>query len=77
MRTGIPSHDVSEDNEAAVDCQNELSSVQLSLKRVIVKVFNYYNIPLKIIDTIRAAFKSKLWRLGRDLAKVGGKKCSQ
>jgi len=42
-----------------------------------VKVFNYYNIPLKIIDTIRAVFKSKLWRLGRGLAKVGGKKCSQ
>ena len=77
-RTGIPSDNLSEDNEAAVDLQkNGLSPVQLALERVIVKIFNHYNIPLQITDTICAAFKSKLWRLGRGLAKLGGNKRSQ
>ena len=77
-RTGIPSDNLSEDNEAAVDLQkNGLSPVQLALERVIVKIFNHYNIPLQITDTICAAFKSKLWRLGRGLVKLGGNKHSQ
>ena len=52
----------------------ELTSVQLSLERVITKTFYYYAIPLEISSSIRTTFKSKLWRMGKALTKLGGKK---
>ena len=53
---------------------SKFTSVQLAHERVITKVFNHYAIPLEISDTIRAAFKAKLWRMGKLFSKLGGTK---
>ena len=39
-----------------------------------MKVFNHYNLPGEPTDDLRSAFKSKLWRMGQALSKVGGTK---
>ena len=38
---------------------------------------NHYAIPLEISDTIRAALKAKLWRMGKLFSKLGGTKCQE
>ena len=72
---GSPLVDLSRDNEAAVSLS--LPENQLPIERVITKVFHHYEIPLYITDAIRAAFKSKLWRMGKCLATLGGPKRAQ
>jgi len=51
--------------------------VQLAHERVINKIFVHYAIPLEITDAIRAAFRAKLWRMGKLFSKLGGKKHQQ
>lgn len=51
-----------------------LTHVQTSIECVIVKVFSKYDIPL---DKIRAAFKAKLWQVGKCPSKLGGMKRQQ
>ena len=52
----------------------EFTAAQKALEHVIMVTFKHYEIPLEISDQIRAAFKSKLWRMGKLLSKLGGTK---
>ena len=66
---------MSKDPEAKVNIGDEnLTPVQMLTERVITKVFNHYSIPLDITDSIRATFRSKLWRMGKKLSTMGGTK---
>lgn len=49
----------------------------MKYERVIVKVFNHYDIPLGVTESIRATFKSKLWRMGKLFSRLGGTKRKQ
>ena len=71
---GSPIIDLSNDKEAQIDSKPLLTEAQVKLERVILTVFTTYNVPLEITDKIRAAFKSKLWRMGKCLSKLGGTK---
>jgi len=51
--------------------------VQLAHEGVINKVFVHYAILLEITDAIQAAFRAKLWRMGKLFSKLGGKKRQQ
>ena len=73
-RYGSPIIDLSKDKEAQIGSKPLLTEAQVKLERVILKVFTTYNVPLEITDKIRAAFKSKLWRMGKCLSKLGGTK---
>ena len=73
-RCGAPIIDSLKDKEAEFSSSTSYTEAQIKLERVIVKVFHTYNIPLEITDKIQAAFKSKLWRMGKCLAKLGGTK---
>ena len=73
---GRPTVDLSKDPEATVKLST-LSESQVLLERVITKVFNHNAIPLDISDAIRATFRSKLWRMGKSLSKLGGPRRSQ
>lgn len=53
---------------------SKFTLLQLAHERVITKVFNHYAIPLEISDTIQAAFKVKLWRMGKLFSKIEGTK---
>ena len=56
----------------------KLSQNQLVIERIIRKVFNHYEIPLDITDSIRATFKTKLWRMGKRLSTLGGpRRCQE
>ena len=73
---GRPMVDLSKDPESRVE-SSTLSESQLELECVITEVFNHNAIPLDISDAIRATFKSKLWRMGNSLSKLGGPRHSQ
>ena len=73
---GRPMVDLSKDSEAKVEITS-LPPTQLVLERVITKVFYHYAIPLDISDPIRATFRSKLWRMGSSLSKLGGPRRTQ
>ena len=45
-----------------------------SIDIIITKTFEQYKIPLTVSGNIRATFKSKLWRMGKLLSKLGGTK---
>ena len=66
--------DLSSDNEATVDSPLALtlSSSQLTLERLIVKVFNKYRCDVIITDRLRTLFDRKLRRMGRRLQSLGG-----
>lgn len=72
----MPTVDLSEDSGACVTSK-KLTPAQLLFERVITKLFNHYEIPLQITDSIRAAVRSKLWRMGKRLLKCGGDKRQQ
>ena len=79
-KTGIPMHDLSNDEQCSVIIPTTLNPLQLRYERVryervIMKVFAHYSIPLEITDhdTIRQTFKSKLRRMGMQLIKLGSK----
>ena len=69
-KTGIPMHDLSNDEQCSVIIPTTLNPLQLRYEQVIMKVFS---IPLEITDTIRQTFKSKLRRMGMQLIKLGSK----
>ena len=71
-KSGTPHLDLSKDKEAYVTSEN-LMPRQILVERVITKTFAHYSIPLDISDTIRASFKSKLWRMGNLFSKLGTK----
>ena len=50
-----------------------MTTNQLLYERVITKVFAQYAIPLEISDNVRASFRTKLWRMGQKLFKLGSK----
>ena len=56
-------------------CVDNFSHDQILLERVITKTFSDHSIALDPSDTIRAVFRSKLWRMGRLMSKLGTKKC--
>ena len=63
---GVPQIDLSNDNEASVDlpAKLSLSSDQLVVERLIVKVFTRYRCDVIITDRLRTPFRSKLCRMG-------------
>ena len=69
-RNGTPRTDLTEDVAANVT-SNSLTPDQLLLERVIAKTFTDNNIRLDITDTIRAAFRTKLWRMGQLFISLG------
>ena len=68
--------DLSQDNEAAVSDGN-FHGQQLMVERIIKKVFTKYSITIEVTDKIRHAFQTKLWRMGRKMAQLGGTKRRQ
>ena len=71
---GVPIADLSDDSEASIEFPENLplSSNQLCIERVIVKVFNRYHCDVIITDRLRSLFTSKLWRMGKSLQALGG-----
>ena len=66
--------DLSEDSEASIELPADLSlsSNQLSVERVIAKVFTRYHCDVIISDRLRSLFTSKLWRMGKSIQGLGG-----
>lgn len=75
-KSGVPQHDLSSDKDLQIS-PGEFTPTQLKYERVIVKVFKHYDIPLSISESIRATFRSKLWRMGKLFARLGGTKRKQ
>ena len=50
---------------------------QLALDCIIQKVFEKYSIGIKTTDKIRHAFQTKLWRMGKKYAQLGGTRRKQ
>ena len=69
-KNGVPRIDLTEDPAAKVTPEN-LTSNQLLLERVITKALTDNKIQLQITDTIRAAFRAKLWRMGQLYTRLG------
>lgn len=66
---------MSKDSKANVTNQESLTPAQLKLERVIQRSLAECEVDsVPITDSLRATFKSKLWRMGQCLAKVGGTK---
>jgi len=51
-----------------------LSYSQVKLERVIKRTFAEYDVHFPATEQLRASFKSKLWRMGQKLSKVGSTK---
>ena len=74
-KNGTPNLNLYQDKKAKVaNYTSKFTLVQLAHECVIT---NHYAIPLEISDTIRAAFKAKLWRMGKLFSKLGGTKCQE
>jgi hypothetical protein len=55
-----------------------LSKKQIWIERIIHKVFKEHGIPMECItDDLRSRFKTKLWRMGKALSRMGGPKIKQ
>ncbi len=65
---GYPLVNLSEDAEAQIDSTG-LTPAQITRERVIR---TKYNIPINICGKVRATFKSKVWRTGKTMSKLGG-----
>ena len=65
------SYDLSGDSDANVP-SGKFTPTELLYERVITKLFKQYEIPIHITDPIRLAIRSKLWRMGKVLSKLGG-----
>ena len=70
MKSGTPSIDLSEDEDAQVE--HHMPPKDLAIEHVINKTVNHYSIPLEISEGTRRSFKVKLWRMGSALSKMGG-----
>ena len=66
-----------DDADGQVNSGKSLSVYQTAIEHVIKRVFKEYNISLDISDKTRSIFKSKLWRMGQSLSKLGGSKRKQ
>ena len=75
-QNGVPTYNLKGDKDATV-FESTLTPTQLALERVISKVLTHYSIPLEITEDIRVAFKGKLYRMGVQLSKLGGKQRKQ
>lgn len=75
-KSGVPLIDLSEDNEAQIQVES-LTDKQKAIERVIAKTFFDHDITVAISDKIRSVFRSKLWRMGQCLSKLGGSKRQQ
>lgn len=68
---GEPLIDLSANSKAHVDEAENLSHGLLKVERVIQRTFEEYGV--KLPEKIRAAFKSKLWRMGQRISKLGSR----
>lgn len=75
----MPLIDLSDDPEAQIEGETLelLTDKQRAIEHVIIKTFFNHSISVNITDKIRATFRSKLWRMGQCLAKLGGSKRHQ
>lgn len=71
---GEPLVDLSADPKAHVDEAENLSCSSLKVERVIQRTYREYGVKLPITEKIRASFKSKLWRMGQRISKLGSAK---
>ena len=77
-KNGVPQVDLSGDTKASVDLSCvQLSSCQLAVKRVIVKLFMHHKCNMVITDRLRSIFTMKLWRMEKLICSLGGKARSQ
>ena len=58
MKSGTPSIDLSEDEDAQVE--HYTPPKDLAIEHVINKTVNHYSIPLEILEGTRRVFKAKL-----------------
>ena len=65
---------MSADSKAQVDEAENLSCGLLKIDRVIQRTFHEYGVKLPITEKIRASFRSKLWRMGQRISKLGSVK---
>ena len=64
----------------AADVEDDVRTAtgqQLALDCIIQKVFEKYSIGIKTTDKIRHAFQTKLWRMGKKYAQLGGTRRKQ
>ena len=69
-----PLIDLSTEPKAHVDNAENLSCNLLKVERVIKRTFAEYGVQLPITEKMRASFKSKLWRMGQKISKLGSVK---
>ena len=69
--------DMSADPKAYVDEAENLPCSLLKVEQVIKRIFQEYGVKLPITEKIRASFKSKLWRMGQRISKLGSVKCKE
>ena len=50
----------------------KFTTTELFYESVVTKLFKQYDLPIQITDPIRHAIRSKLWRMGKALSKLGG-----
>ena len=62
---------MSADSDANVPL-GKLTPTELLYERVITKLFKQYEIPIRITDPIRHTIRTKIWRMGQALSKLGG-----
>ena len=65
---------MSADSKAHIDEAENLSCSLLKVDQVIQRTFHEYGVKLTITEKIRASFKSKLWRMGQRISKLGSVK---
>lgn len=68
---GEPLLDLSANPKARVDDAENLTYSMLKIERVIQRTFQEYGVKLPTTAKIRASFKSKLWRMGQRISKLG------
>ena len=73
-KEGFPQVDLSADDDIVLDSElvKSFSPRQLAIEHVIAKVFVTYRCDVVVTDHLRALFKTKLWRMGKQLQSLGG-----
>ena len=73
-KEGFPQQDLSTDVDDMLDpnLKESFSPKQLAVERVIVKTFTTYRCDAVITDRLRSLFKSKLWRMRKQIQSLGG-----
>ena len=73
-KEGVPLIDLSKDDECQYIQDQNLTSNQIAIERVIIKTFCKYGITAATSEKIRFVFRGKLWRMCQNLSKLGGTK---